>query len=321
MGKSMKICFITATLLVFIGLIIFVLAMSAVNWDFSKLSNVKYETNSYEIDEDFSNISIDTKTANVCFILSTDGKCKVTCFEEEKVNHIVTVQENTLVIKVVDKRNISRIFDFSFKTPTITIYLSQAEYESLLVHESTGDVEIPKEFKFKNIDITASTGDVKCNSSSENINIKLNTGNIVVENISAKALDLSTTTGKVSASSIVCEEDIKISVTTGKTTLTDIKCKNLTSNGSTGSIVLNNVIASQILSIQRNTGSVKFDSCDAGEIYMVTSTGSIKGTLLSEKIFIAKSNTGSVDVPKTLSGGKCEVTSNTGSIKIEILAV
>lgn len=320
MSKTKIIWIVTAALLVFVGLIIFFLAMSAINWDFSRLSNIKYETNTYEIDEDFNNISIDTKTADIQFIPSSDGKCKVTCFEEEKVNHTVTVQKNSLVIKVDDKRETLRFFNISLKAPMISIYLPQTEYDLLTVNESTGDIEIPKEFNFKNIDITSSTGDVKCYSSAEAIKIKVHTGNIVIDNLSMKALELSTTTGKVTVSSIVCEEDIKISVSTGKVTLTDVTCKNFTSSGSTGSIILKNVIASQNLSVQRNTGSVKFDCCDASEINIVTSTGSITGTLLSEKIFIAKSNTGSVNVPKTVSGGKCEISTNTGSIKIDISA-
>ena len=39
---------------------------------------------------------------------------------------------------------------------------------------------------------------------------------------------------------------------------------------------------------------------------------------LTEKIFIAKTDTGEIKVPETTSGGKCKITTDTGDIKIEI---
>ena len=51
MGKRMKLWLIIAVSLVVIGGIVFVGVMSVLQWDFMKLSTVKYETNSYEINE------------------------------------------------------------------------------------------------------------------------------------------------------------------------------------------------------------------------------------------------------------------------------
>ena len=83
---------------------------------------------------------------------------------------------------------------------------------------------------------------------------------------------------------------------------------------------MKNVIASEKFSIQRDTGDVTFEGCDAREIFVKTDTGKITGTLLSEKDFSAcRSDTGNVRVPATVSGGKCELITDTGNIKIEIL--
>ncbi len=72
------------------------------------------------------------------------------------------------------------------------------------------------------------------------------------------------------------------------------------------------------MSIQRNTGSVKFNKSDAGEIKVVTTTGDVKGTLLTDKVFIVNTNTGKKEVPNTITGGRCEITTDTGDIKISI---
>lgn len=42
------------------------------------------------------------------------------------------------------------------------------------------------------------------------------------------------------------------------------------------------------------------------------------GSLLSDKIFFAQSDVGSVDVPKTTTGGICEITTATGAIEMTI---
>ena len=59
--------------------------------------------------------------------------------------------------------------------------------------------------------------------------------------------------------------------------------------------------------------------CDAAEIFVETDTGDVKGSLLSEKVFIPKSDTGDIKVPKTVTGGRCEITTDTGDIKIELV--
>jgi DUF4097 and DUF4098 domain-containing protein YvlB len=61
---------------------------------------------------------------------------------------------------------------------------------------------------------------------------------------------------------------------------------------------------------------VNFNACDATEIFVKTSTGNVAGSLLSSKVFIANTSTGSIDVPKTTSGGRCEIITSTGNIKI-----
>ncbi len=319
MSKITKIWLIIATSFMLIGCIIFVGVMSILKWDFTKLSTGKYETNNYEITENFNNISIITDTADILFVPSENQKASVVCHEQKNMKCSVTVQNGKLVIEIVDTRKWYEYIGISFGTPKITVYIPQGEYGALLVKSSTGNVEIPKEFKFENIDISESTGNVtNCASASENIIIKTSTGNIRVENVSANTLDLSVSTGGVTVSNVTTEGDVKIKVSTGKTHLTDIECKNVVSNGNTGAISLKNVIVAEKFSIERSTGDVKFDGCDAAEIFVETDTGDVTGTLLSDKVFVVETDTGNVDVPKTVTGGKCEITTSTGDINISI---
>ena len=61
-----------------------------------------------------------------------------------------------------------------------------------------------------------------------------------------------------------------------------------------------------------------FKNCDAAELFVESDTGDVKGSLLTDKVFITESDTGRVNVPKTVTGGKCEIITNTGDIEIVI---
>ena len=284
-------------------------------------SAANYETNVYEINESFYDIAIKTDTADIAFLPSDDGMCRVVCYEKSKVSHSVEVENGTLTVKVVDNRKWYDYIGVNIDSPKITIYLPEAEYSSLVVEEDTGDIEIAKDFKFKSIDVSLDTGNVKCYASATDaIKIVASTGDVYVENISASSLDLKTSTGDITACGITSDGNITVDVSTGKAHLSNITCKNLTSTGSSGDISLTNVVATEKISIKRSTGDLKLEGSDAAELYIITDTGNVKGSLLTNKIFITKSNTGRINVPNSITGGRCEITTNTGDINISISA-
>lgn len=319
MRKTAKVWLIIAASLVVVGSVIFVGVMNMLKWDFTKLSTIKYETNDYEILKDFEDITIVTDTADIVFVPSKDQKTLVVCHEQKNIKHSVSTKDGALIIEVVDTRKWYDYIGINFGTPKITVYIPQGEYGMLSVQSSTGDVEIPQEFKFESIDVSESTGNVTNYASAlESIKIKTSTGSICVENVSSGSLDLSVSTGKVTASSVSCEGDVTVGVSTGKVYLVDTQCKSVISSGDTGDISLENVVATEKFSIERSTGDVMFDGSDAAEIIVRTNTGNVTGTLLSDKVFIAQTDTGVVNVPKTVTGGKCEITTDTGNIRITV---
>ena len=319
MRNTTKVWLITAASLVFAGVILFAVIMATLDWNFAKLSTVKYETHTYEIGESFSNISLTTDTADIRFALSPDGKCRVECYEEENGIHSVNAENDTLVVRIDDNRNWYDYVGFRFGSPQITFYLAETEFNALSVYESTGNIEIPKGYSFENVRLSSSTGDVDFSSDvSESLRINTSTGDIRIKNTSVGSLDLSLTTGKLTVSKARCRDDISIDISSGKAYLTDISCKSVISNGTIGNIFLNNVIAANKISVGRSTGNVKFDDCDAAEIYVKTNTGDVSGNLLTDKEFVTDTQTGSIDVPTTAIGGRCEIRTDTGDIKITV---
>ena len=98
MSKTTKTWLIIEASLVVIGCIVFGGMMTMLKWDFTKLSTVKYETNDYEINEDYKNISIVTDTADIVFVPTENSKGSVVCYEQKNAKHSVTVNDGTLEI-------------------------------------------------------------------------------------------------------------------------------------------------------------------------------------------------------------------------------
>ena len=320
MKKGFIICSIVASSLVLLGILLFLGVLLSVKGEFGMFGNARLETNTYEITDDFDSVSLKTDTADVVFLVSEDGICRVVCYERESMGHAVTVEEGTLSVQLEDTRKwYEHISLFSVGHPMITVYLPEREYVDLSVKVSTGDVELPAQMGFERIEVLGTTGDVNCSASArESVKIKTTTGAICVENVSAGQMGLQVSTGKMTVSGVSCDGDLSVSVSTGKSYLTDIACKNLYSTGNTGDISLKNVIASETFSIERSTGDVTLEECDAAELFLRTDTGDVEGSLCSEKIFMVMTDTGDIDVPKTVTGGRCEVTTDTGDIKITV---
>jgi len=319
MSKAAKIWLITAGCLIVLGFVLFAAIMTVNHWDFTKLGTEKFETRTYEFKEEFHSVLINTDTADIVFLPSEDEKCKVVCYEPDSGIHDVTVKDGKLSINWLVYKKWYEHIGITVESPKITVYLPHSEYVSLSIRESTGDVSIPNNFKFDSIDISASTGDVTCLASASGaVKIKVTTGKITVENVTAASLRLTASTGDITVSNVKTDGDISAEVTTGKVYLTNVTCKSLDSEGDTGDITLKNVIASGRFSIERDTGDVKFEKCDAASISVETDTGDVTGSLLSDKVFSANSDTGKVSVPKTTSGGRCEIETDTGDINITV---
>lgn len=280
MSNKTRLWLSLATLLVFFGGVIFALAMTLNSWDFTRLSTEKYETNSYEITEDFYSISVDTATADIAFLPSPDGKCRVVCYENEKMKHSVSVTDGALTICVQNEKAWYDYIGISWESESVTVYLPKTTYDALLVRGATCDVSVAQDFSFASADIEVSTGDVSIDG--------VRAGDITVES------------------------------STGKVSLKNITAENASLKTSSGDILLKNAVFADKLSVEVSTGDVTFERSDAGEIEVVAATGDVCGTLLSGKNFETETGTGSVSVPENSSGGRCSIKTSTGDIRIAV---
>ena len=321
MRTSVKVCIIVAASLMLLGALVFGVTLALGGIDIIRFGGVEYMEREYEIDYEFKNISIKDKTADIEILPTKDSKTRVVCQESKGLSYTVSANaEGTLEIELVDSRKwYEHISFFSIGKSEINVYLPAGEYGALSIEGSTGDVDIPEEFAFESVDVSLNTGDVECYASAKGLlRIKAGTGDIHLEGVTAGKVDLSVSTGRVSISALECEGDVSLKVGTGKANLAGVDCKSFFSTGDTGDLMMKGVVAEELFCIERSTGDVSFDGCDASEIYVTTDTGNVLGSLLSDKVFIVDTDTGRVNVPKSITGGRCEIKTDTGDVKITV---
>lgn len=300
MKKAVKIWLIAAAVLIVLGVGTTIVALAAVNFDITKLSTVKYVTNTYQVKDKFDKIVIDEITSNIVFAKAEDKNCTVVCREPEKVSHSADVKDGTLTIKAIDNREWYDRIGLFFESPSITVYLPKKEYDSLTVNSDTGNITIPDRFSFKSAEIRTDAGNVMCAADvKKTFSVELSTGNIEAKDLSAGSITLSASTGNVKLGSVSVDKDITVTTDTG-----NIRMENTTAKGG--------------CQLQTVTGNVKLDGCDADHLSVKTDTGNIDGVLLSPKCFITSTDTGNIDVPNTFSGGRCELKTDTGNIRIKL---
>lgn len=280
MKKGTKTALVVAAILMALGIVVCAVGFGAVNFKFSGLGNEKVTITTFMIDESFENIKIDTDVCSIRIEPSRDGSCHVEARELEQLSYNYDVQSNTLVISEVDIRSWYENISFSFAKAEVALLLPEAEYNTLSFNSDTGDIYVGGDISFKNVNIDTDTGNMDFDGS------------------------------KVVA--FVAETD------TGDISLVNTSCMEFIADTNTGNIDMKKLIATGSIKINTDTGDVNFDGCDAASLDVDTDTGNVKGTLLSPKTFITETDTGSVFVPHSSSGGNCKIVTDTGDIKIDI---
>ena len=309
---------VVAVVLIITGAALCALSTVVLGFDPVNTSTVEYVENTYEVNSSFKNISIAVDTDDIEFQRSQDGKCSVVCIEAEGRHHEAKINGSTLEISQVYEEGWNFI-GFNSQTPKMTVYLPENTYNDLDINVNTGDIIIPAGFTFEDLEIYGNTGDImsECDVTGDT-NAEITTGDISMIGITGEKISVSATTGDILLERINCTDAEAVS-TTGDIQLGSVLVSgDLKTQTETGRTWLSSVLVSGKLTATGGTDDVEIDGCDAGEILIETNTGSITGSLLSEKVFITETNTGTIDVPNTAFGGKCELTTNTGSISITI---
>ena len=319
MKKGTIIALIVAFLLILTGGVILVMGLSYAG---DSAQESKLTQQEMTVKESFDSIHIDTADCDVNFAMfSGRDDCMVAFREMDGVNHSVVVEDGTLKIKMTDDRKWT---DYVLSEATaiteqmeMTVYLPAAEYESLQIRTTTGDIVLAQEPVFLDVLLRTNTGDISCTGvSGDALDCMSSTGDISVQNSAPNILQLQSNTGDFAVSAVAGNE-IHMKTNTGEVDAENVNVQMFTCQTDTGDVELEQVLAEDYLQVFTDTGRVEVDNSDAGTVNIETDTGDVSGNFLTPKWFQAYSNTGDVQVPHTRDGGECRIQTDNGDIHFE----
>ena len=300
MNNSNKILLNAAIIFTAAGVLLGLADMASGKKELWGVGNMAFETKSYEINERFSDIEVEDVECGIKIQCSPDNRCRVICCPARADGSVYRTAEVNNGVLRIERHDKGKLFSFFSLPPAdIEVYLPEGEYGKLTAYSTSGRIAVDEGLNFVSARLESVSGSIEMYSDvKDELRAESTSGRVTVENASPERLTAKNKSGSVSLSRIR-SEDIDASTVSGR-------------------IELCNVIASSHLNAESVSGSVELECCDADRIRIESTSGSVKGTLLSDKIFTARSASGSVDVPRSASGGECEISTTSGSIKIEI---
>lgn len=274
------------------------------------------------VNNKISNIEIQSGSAEVRVLPAADGVCRVQCTESANQKYQVLLEEDTLH---VERRSKWTLFPITLQEDYIRVWMPEREYESLWIKSSSGGVSIPEGLCFHTALIDSSSGSVNFTADvTGELNIHASSGGVNVSGTSPKKLlFVHASSGGVSLSDMEPGE-ISLDLSSGSLKLEHVRCDSLAAGNSSGSVKLKDVIAKGEIRLNCVSGSVKLDDCDAAQLYIKCTSGSVSGHLLTDKTYKLSSVSGSISAPSasapptdSAAVGVCEVHTTSGSIHFD----
>ncbi len=258
MKKNGKILLTLAIVLTTVGFLGFTVIMTIRGWDFSTLGTEEFETNTYNVSETFDKISVDVNISDITFVPVEDESCSVVCKETEKFRHSVSVKNDTLVIRMIDKRKWYDRIGICWGSYEMTVYLPETEYESLKIKTNTGDVKIESITAISDIQLETDTGDIK------------------LTDVSCAKLETETDTGDMILKRVIAEGDFDITSDTGDVKFSDSDAAEIYVETDTGDVT-GTLRSEKIFQTDSDTGHIRVpDSVTGGRCKVTTDTGDIE---------------------------------------------
>lgn len=320
MKKSTLILIIIAVSLVVAGILLSVVGLALASGDtlwnggWIALGTKNTARNEFEITEEISEVEILVNTTDVEILPAADGVAKVVCLEDERDPHIVSCEDGVLKIGVGETPWYRKVSFFSIGERKVTVYLAESKLENLSVETDTGDIRVAKEIFAENATLTADTGEIDVAATvAGKLSVTTDTGDVSLRGVHADEIEVTSSTGDQSYASVICRT-LVASSSTGDQEVRSVECRNLTVSSTTGEQEYESVLVAETMTLKASTGDISILGCDAAEVSVTTDTGDVEGRFLSEKVFYTTTSTGEVSVPRSTSGGLCEITTSTGDI-------
>ena len=341
---------------IIIGLILLVSALSRTNFNVSRLAAAECEMKKQVVSEPFDRIIADTADLNVALTLAPDGVCEVEYPEGEAVRVSVQTKDGALIVSQEEfSRFPLHILPAQACFESVNIRLSARAYSSLAVSTASGDVSVSDDLSFQSARVCTTSGCVDFRADAEETSLsatsgrvsacggtigrtaaETSSGDIRLENVRASSIRAECSSGRAYVLSSACEGDLEISAssgniqmesaeiggaltlesTSGEIELQRVQSKTLDFSSTSGSVRARDTCAGDSLHGKTTSGSVSLTNCDAKTVSINCTSGSVHAEMATPKRVFWKSTSGSVSVPEDADGERMDVSTTSGNIRV-----
>ena len=252
--------------------------------DLTTMKALHAEKKTVQIADAFDKIEIaGAGSMDIEICKSKTGKNYVEYYDTDDWTSHVDVKEHVLKFTTDDKGKHKAVVSLGFgKDTTARLYLADAEYKEISVTTLSGYVTI-QDVNAETVNVSASSGDLYM----KNINVPdsimatSSSGDIDLENATAKQIELGANSGDIEMQDITAES----------------------------------------LRMSTSSGDIDLESCDAEKFDITTSSGDVDMEITAGRTyrFETKTNSGAVDVPDgdADSDYLCKIVTSSGDVDVK----
>lgn len=308
------------------GLILLLGLFIKIKFDPKKLNDVPQKITVHDFDSEFTGIYVETEDADVRFVISENNKTTVTCINETK-DDIFAISNSNLTVKSVKKKKTGTVanpvIDFrEDNAADITIALPAKSIGDFAVITKNGTVEAEDYFLFETVNASLSTenGEIHYGvGTTGQCFIENKGGKIFIENLQCDSIDTRIEAGEVHLDSLELKGKLNIESKKGEVYIDGVKCDSFNAVSESCNLDIKDFHSEVNIVAETESGNMKIRHSDTNVIRIKTVSGDVDASFESPKIYTVTSKSGTVNTPDSLSGGMCDIYSDSGDIRIKIV--
>lgn len=299
---------ISGAIILLLGVVVFVIGMTSLGWNFMKLDSEPWESKTFELEEipdsGINGINISIRNAEIVF--QPGATFKVEYDECDRVRYDIAFEEGALTM--TENRRAADFFAmFQFHAQKIVVSLpgetaaDMMKIEKINIGSTNGAITIVGNYAEVRVKTTNGALDLRDLRVDRKIDAETTNGALNLENIdmSEGALDIETTNGKVKAQNILADT-IEFETTNGAVNVENVKAKKLSLDTTNGAIIASGVDVSTKGEFGTSNGAITLTLTGRQSDYRISSRtthGSSPGNFGDGDIEIAcKTTNGDITV-------------------------
>lgn len=322
----MKIkAFIFAGLTVAIlGLIVFAVAMTNLDWKFSIKSTYEQKVYSVEQEEATHVSALEIRADYADVTVAKGEETKIEYDDSDKLTYAISADDGNLKTTQTQKNGFFSLWLFKRKAPQIKVTVS-VDCTDAVVKVKNGTLTL-SDYSFKKLTVENKNGTIVLkNADADSAKVTNVNGKIEIDGLQCRGnLSVYNKNGNIAIRNCAVDGAVGVDNQNGKVVVSQTSCVGtMNVENDNGKIDLTGIAAGKITATGYN-GDMEGKRIDCPDIYAKTHNGDIEFTVIgsaADYVIVAKTSNGHVHAPQSGSGNKrIRLSNKNGDIDLKFVA-